>query len=1512
MSDQSGFFNNPFTRKIVDIGESAVDLIQDGVDEIGDGINYFVDSSVNIGKAIYGYFTGPDLGDLGDFGASEFDSEKGVLLNKSSNIEKIPVIYGARLVGGIRVFVGVSGTVNPNENLDIALLLSEGEIEDIDEIFVNGIKWDDAKFLSKISTPTISKGTTGQGAISLLLNSYTDWTTAHKLSGLAYLHLRFTWNADAFSTFPRITCEVRGKKVLDVRDSVVRYSSNPALCIYDYLTNSIYGKGLTSSEIDVQSFKDAADYCDTKMDARTSAPTGWLINQVGHGIGDTTTSIDTGTNNPAVGDTFTVPNDTTRYRVTSKIGIFLNYEPRANTAFANNAAMDFQIPFFEFNGRLNTANSVIDNLQLMLTSCRGFLPFTGGKYKLVIEKDETPTFTFNEDNITGAWSFSGGSKKSKLNRIKIRYINPVKKWQSDLVVKEDATYLSEDNGLLLENEISLPFETNPYRALYLAETALKKSRQGIVVTFNATLTALKVEIGEVIYITHTTPGWTNKKFRVVSIRLKMNGTLEFAVVEHEPTVYDRTIPAGIPTPPDTNLPDPSAIAAPTSLTLSSGTAQLLLMGDGTVVSRILASWTASDDIFVTGYEIEHKKNADSTFIPVSPSFGLAAVSTYVSPVQDGISYDVRVRAVNSLGVRSSWLTVSGHTVVGKTAAPSPPSTLAADGSVSGGIGLSWVNPSDADLLNVEVWEATTNDRSLASRIFQLSSDGVLIPKANGTIRYYWVRAVDTSGNVSTWEPAGATSGVQGTSGSASAAITTFYSASTSVPTATAIGDLWYQTDTLELHRWNGTDWNSIVSTTDAVWANITGISKPDDYATTGTDSNVLGDPNFYQQAAGDTDYWELTGTGGEKPTISATLGENSTAALVLDTTVNWVWANSRAFTATDGEVFEISGRYIYATTSGASTMDMRIVGFNAAGTNLGFVSFNPLVKSSWSDFKASLIFTGLSGGSDIAYAKLQIAKPGPNGVICKIDNVYLSRNAKGSTAVTTYVQTTAPTSGMVSGDIWFDSNDKNKQYRYSGTAWVIVRDTDIQQALNDAAASQAAADGKIESFYQTTAPTSGMVIGDIWVDTNDSNKTYQYSGSTWLVLQDTDIIAALTAGQDAQATANGRVTTFYSTSTPTANALGDLWYNTNTNELRRWNLSTWAVVATEQADLDSIRDATPGLELTQGNIRSGQTAFDTGTGFFLGFSSGAPKFSIGKSNGDKMTWDNSRLLITGLLEAGAVHSPVIYTSGSHAPNASSANAASLTIADTTDFASSGTNKAIVINSQNNLDVFTYTGKSTTTGEGNLTGIPTSGSNALLAHGAMAVIVPTQLSTDKSIVIDESNNEMYVIGNRGDGTVEMLCSIGQRLDGSDWVVGDFGSLSLSSARLALRARTGTGNAAAFWAEGIDSVAITATNTSSNGNRPTQDLRNLYSGALSLGAKALDVGSNNGIAVQVTSSSGYGVYGAGTLGKATVRLLPSGVTSAPTHSASKGSLWATSAGVLYINTNGSTTWQKVGAQ
>ena len=69
------------------------------------------------------------------------------------------------------------------------------------------------------------------------------------------------------------------------------------------------------------------------------------------------------------------------------------------------------------------------------------------------------------------------------------------------------------------------------------------------------------------------------------------------------------------------------------------------------------------------------------------------------------------------------------------------------------------------------------------------------------------------------------------------------------------------------------------------------------------------------------------------------------------------------------------------------------------------------------------------------------------------------------------------------------------------------------------------------------------------------------------------------------------------------------------------------------ADMGAITAGTIVMP-SSGFIRSGQTAYNTGTGFYLGNDSGTPKFSIGNSTGDTVTWDGTTLTIAGKLSSG--------------------------------------------------------------------------------------------------------------------------------------------------------------------------------------------------------------------------------------------------------------------------------------
>lgn len=164
--------------------------------------------------------------------------------------------------------------------------------------------------------------------------------------------------------------------------------------------------------------------------------------------------------------------------------------------------------------------------------------------------------------------------------------------------------------------------------------------------------------------------------------------------------------------------------------------------------------------------------------------------------------------------------------------------------------------------------------------------------------------------------------------------------------------------------------------------------------------------------------------------------------------------------------------------------------------------------------------------------------------------------------ITTFFQPNQPVAEGV-GDFWIDSDNGNKYLRWSGTEWEYIRDLskdeDISNALLYASVAYETANGKIDSFFQPTAPV-GTSVGDIWFDTDDGNKVYRWSGSAWVGAQDSKIAQALLDAADAQSTADGKITSFYTTVAPSVKGVGDLWVNSSTNLVLRWSGSSWTTI----------------------------------------------------------------------------------------------------------------------------------------------------------------------------------------------------------------------------------------------------------------------------------------------------------------------------------------------------------------
>lgn len=118
-----------------------------------------------------------------------------------------------------------------------------------------------------------------------------------------------------------------------------------------------------------------------------------------------------------------------------------------------------------------------------------------------------------------------------------------------------------------------------------------------------------------------------------------------------------------------------------------------------------------------------------------------------------------------------------------------------------------------------------------------------------------------------------------------------------------------------------------------------------------------------------------------------------------------------------------------------------------------------------------------------------------------------AKNTADGKITTFYAASTATPTATTVGDLWIKTDDGNSLWRWNGSAWVSVDNADIQSALTAAGTAQATADSKVITFAQASTPTA-TDIGDIWIDTDDSNRMYRWNGTAWVDVHDPKIAEA--------------------------------------------------------------------------------------------------------------------------------------------------------------------------------------------------------------------------------------------------------------------------------------------------------------------------------------------------------------------------------------------------------------------
>ena len=428
-----------------------------------------------------------------------------------STTEPQKIIYGEALVSGPISFIGLAGA--DNSDLYQTIVLAGHELTDITDIHMDDVVITDAQinggsnaggnvtagtFGPKDSTTicTINKylGLTSQTADSLLTNAFTNYTSAHRGDGIAYLAMKWVLNDDSAETWNKfapsnVKALVKGKPVYDPRldtgapnynplnqlfitynatvGSYVGQGQNPALVLADYLISDL-GMGISPSKIDWSSFITAANGCDVSV---------------------------------------SVPGGT---------------EKR-----------------FTCNGVIFATDSHQKNINKILSSMNGNLVYSNGKYIVHAGIFEAHSESLNEDDLIGAISIKTSLERSdRFNTIKGLFIDPAQNHKSSEFPKVQlADAVTRDNNEVLEKEVQYPMTNSSYMAQRLSHKLIQLSDQQKVITFPANLSALRITAGDRVQVTVEELNWTNKIFQCAGWTFSEDGGVNLTLREDSSTSY---------------------------------------------------------------------------------------------------------------------------------------------------------------------------------------------------------------------------------------------------------------------------------------------------------------------------------------------------------------------------------------------------------------------------------------------------------------------------------------------------------------------------------------------------------------------------------------------------------------------------------------------------------------------------------------------------------------------------------------------------------------------------------------------------------------------------------------------------------------------------------------------------------------------------------------------------------------------------------------------------------------
>jgi hypothetical protein len=347
---------------------------------------------------------------------------------------------------------------------------------------------------------------------------------------------------------------------------------------------------------------------------------------------------------------------------------------------------------YTINGSVSSDDDQAQVLERMAQAMAGGIVSTN--WRMWAGNYTAPVMALDQSDIVGEISITPGlSDADVYNGIKGRYIGPVNGYvETDFTPYQNSVYVSADGGKEKWSNIDFHFTDDPQRIHNLCRIFTEDQRNGFTFKGVFSLKAWSLQIGDRVTLTSPVFGFAAKVFRVTDKQYSPGSGASLTLKEDAAEIWDLADAVVVDATPNTNLPNPFFVRPLASLTCTSGTNELLLQADGTIVSRIRAAFPASTDQAANHGVIDVEWIVAGGTVWNRMQVSGDASDAYLSPVIDRAPYTVRARLRNpSLNVSSDWV-YTNHTVIGKT--EPPPNII--DLTISGTV-LSWTPVQALDL-----------------------------------------------------------------------------------------------------------------------------------------------------------------------------------------------------------------------------------------------------------------------------------------------------------------------------------------------------------------------------------------------------------------------------------------------------------------------------------------------------------------------------------------------------------------------------------------------------------------------------------------------------------------------------------------------------------------------------------------------------------------------------------------------------------------------------------------------